>query len=495
MLFNHRPQFKLIVVVLGFFVVASCILPEIATAQNRSLQRQIDNRLSAKGTPNAHWALSVRDEDGVEVVSHNSEKLMVPASNMKLITSAAILEELGPDFTYVTNVYGRGELVGRTWVGELHIAGSGDPSINGDFYDDDKFHVFKHYADQLRAAGIDSIRGLIFGNTSIFDGQHLPPDWDWYDLPFYYAAEVGPLCFNSNTVFLEVNTSGKPGSKPDITWFPFNTDYVTFKNNQLITAKGTTYRESYKRFPGSNVITLASRLPQGHIETEALTVSNPTLYFLDTFVKYLTYEGFGMDVTYHEDPFPNNWSKSEFTLLTTHVSKPLFLLLQKVNKDSDNLYAEMMLKTLAHHRKGGPGSIRSGEIAANQRFSIMRLDTNYVSFRDGSGLSSTNLVSTGFLSGLLHAMTTSTNFNYYDASMTIAGIDGTFRNRMRGTPLEGNLRGKSGSISRTRAFSGYIRTKSGKLVSFSMIANNYRVPARDIDRVHEAIATMIFDAI
>jgi len=243
------------------------------------------------------------------------------------------------------------------------------------------------------------------------------------------------------------------------------------------------------------VITLASRLPQGYVETEALTVSNPTLYFLDTFVKYLTYEGFGMDVTYHEDPFPNNWSKSEFTLLATHESKPLSLLLQKVNKDSDNLYAEMMLKTLAHHRKGGAGSIRSGEIAANQRFSIMRLDTNYVSFRDGSGLSSTNLVSTGFLSGLLHAMTTSSNFDHYDASMTIAGVDGTFRNRMRGTPLEGNLRGKSGTISRTRAFSGYLRTKSGKLVSFSMIANNYRVPARDIDRVHEAIATMIFEAI
>jgi len=249
--FNYRLRFKLVVIALGFVVALSCFLPEIVTAQHRNLQRQIDNRLSAKGTPNAHWSISIRDENGVELASHNSEKLMVPASNMKLITSAAILEELGPKFKYVTNIYGRGELVGRTWVGELHIAASGDPSINGDFYDDDNFHVFKQYAVQLRAAGIDSVRGLVFGNTSIFDGQHLPPDWDWYDLPFYYAAEIGPLCFNSNTVFLEVNTSGRPGTKPDITWFPFNTDYVTFKNNQLITAKGTTYRESYKRLPAA----------------------------------------------------------------------------------------------------------------------------------------------------------------------------------------------------------------------------------------------------
>jgi serine-type D-Ala-D-Ala carboxypeptidase/endopeptidase (penicillin-binding protein 4) len=481
------------VIVVVIMAAMVCIHPFEAGAQNRNLQRQIENRLSAKGTPNAHWAISVRDENGVEIAHHNSEKLMVPASNMKLVTSAAILEELGPDFTYKTNIYGRGKLVGRTWVGDLHIAASGDPSINGDFYDDDDFYVFNKYAEQLRAAGIDSIRGIIFGNTSIFDGQHLPPDWDWYDLPFYYAPEVGPLSFNSNTVFLEVNTGGKPGSKPDITWFPFNTDYVTFINNQQITAKGTAYRESYKRMPSSNVITLASRLPQGYVETESLTISNPTLYFLDTFVKFLTYEGFGMDVKYYEDPFPNDWTTPDFRLLATHESVPLSELLQRVNKDSDNLYAEMMIKTLAHHRRGGAGSIRNGEIAANQRFSIMKLDTNYVSFRDGSGLSSTNLVSTGFLTGLLHAMTSSSNFAHYDSSMTVAGVDGTFRNRMKGTKLEGNLRGKSGTISRTRAFSGYLTTKSGKLVSFSMIANNFRVAARDIDRIHEAIATMIFD--
>ncbi len=482
-------------VFIGAMLLVASVLTVPARSQSRNLQRQIDSRIAAKGTPNAHWAISVRDDQGVEIASHNSEKLMVPASNMKLVTSAAILEELGPDFKYVTNIYGRGELVGNTWVGDIHIAASGDPSINGDFYEDDDFYVFSSYAEQLRAAGIDSIKGIIFGNTSIFDGQHLPPDWDWYDLPFYYAAEVGPLVFNSNTVFLEVNTSGRPGTKPEISWFPFNTDYVTMVNNQRITAKGTSYRESYKRMPGSNVITLGSRLPQGYVETEALTVSNPTMYFLDTFVKYLTYEGFGMDVTYYEDPFPNDWSKPEFDLLATHESMPLSTLLQKVNKDSDNLYAEMMLKALAYHRKGGAGSIRSGEIAANQRFSIMRLDTSYVSFRDGSGLSSTNLVSTGFLSGLLHAMTGSSNFSHYDSSMTVAGVDGTFRNRMKGTSLEGNLRGKSGSISRARAFSGYLRTKSGKLVSFSMIANNFRVPARDIDRVHEAIANLIFDTL
>jgi len=226
-----------------------------------------------------------------------------------------------------------------------------------------------------------------------------------------------------------------------------------------------------------------------------LTVSNPTLYFLDTFVKYLQNDGFGLNVSYHEDPFPNNWSQPKFTLLASHTSEPMSVLLRRLNKDSDNLYAEMLLKTLAFHRKKASGSIRLGEIAANERFNLLNLDTTFVSIRDGSGLASTNLVSTSFLSNLLYSMTQSVNHEPYFDSMTIAGIDGTFRNRMRGTSLEGNLRGKSGSISRTRAFSGYLTTKSGKTISFSMIANNFRVPTREIDRVHEALALYLYDTL
>jgi len=472
-----------------------CSMGTRAYAQNQVVQRQIEARLSNKALPNAIWAVSVRDDTGTEIASFNSDKLMVPASNMKLITSAAVIEELGSEYRFTTPIYGDGRLQDSTWIGDIYIVGSGDPSINGDNYEDDAFYVFRQWADQLKKAGIDSISGKIFGNTSIFDGEHLAPDWDWYDLPFYYAAEVGPLSFNSNTVFLEVNTSGAVGSTPSITWFPYNTDYVTFVNKQRITRRGTSYRESYKRFPGNNTITLASTLPQNYVETEALTVSNPTMYFLDSFIKYLLNDGFGLNVTYYEDPFPNDWSQQRFTLLASHSSEPLSVLLMKLNKDSDNLYAEMLLKTLAYHRKKASGSIRLGEIAANERFSIMKLDTNLVSIRDGSGLASTNLVSTSFLSNLLYSMTKSVHHEYYNASLTIAGIDGTFKNRMRGTKLEGNLRGKSGSISRTRAFSGYLTTKSGKTISFSMIANNFRVPTREIDRVHEALALYLYDSL
>jgi D-alanyl-D-alanine carboxypeptidase/D-alanyl-D-alanine-endopeptidase (penicillin-binding protein 4) len=476
----------LIVSLYGGFVVAQPIV----------LQSKIEKRLKASNTPVAIWAVSVRDDDGKEIAAVNSDRLMVPASNMKLLTSAALLEELGPEFRFETHIYGNGEMVDSTWIGDLIIVGSGDPSIGVDRTNGgDGFAAFHSLYTQLELLGINQIQGRLIGNTSIFDDQSLPTDWPWYDLPFYYAPEVGALNFNLNTVFLQVNASGPVGTKPSLTWFPFNTDYVTFINNQRITSPGSSYQESYRRTQNSNVIRLGSRLPRNYKETESLTISNPTLFFLDTFKKYLSSKGIQIDVELEEDRIRRNWSDSTYTLMATHQSEPLKQLIHKLNKDSDNLYGEVFLKVLAHHYSDMQGSIKAGESAAKQIFHQMKLDTTQITIRDGSGLSATNLVSARFLTDLLHKMATLENGIWYEASLTIAGVDGTFKNRMRGTQLESNLRGKSGSISSTRSFSGYVTTKSGKNVSFSMIANNFRVSQRSIDAVHEAIATIIYETL
>jgi serine-type D-Ala-D-Ala carboxypeptidase/endopeptidase (penicillin-binding protein 4) len=485
--------------ILGIFILvwfSLFSLPIQLEAQSSSLQAKIDRRIKDKSTPVAIWAVSVRDENGEEVASHNSDRLMVPASNMKLLTSAAILEALGPDFTFKTHIYGLGERIDDTWMGDLIIVGSGDPSIGVDrTKGGDGFAAFDTLFKQIESLGIKHIEGRIIGNTSIFDDKALPPDWPWYDLPFYYAPEVGALNFNLNTVFLEVNTSGPVGSKPSITWFPLNTDYVTFVNNQKITAAGTSYQESYRRTQGSNVIRLGSRLPRNYKETESLTIANPTMYFLDTFKKYLIYKGMTLEVELEEDRQSRTWSDSSYVLLATNESEPLKNLIHKLNKDSDNLYGEVFLKVLAHQYHKAEGSIQAGEIATKNVFHEMKLDTTQFLIRDGSGLSATNLVSTRFLSDLLYKMALKENATWFDASLTIAGVDGTFRNRMKGTQLESNLRGKSGSISSTRAFSGYVTTKSGKNISFSMIANNFKVSSRSIDAVHEAIAHLIYESL
>ena len=465
-------------------------------AQPASLQSKIENRLKASKTPVAIWAVSVRDENGKELAAVNSDRLMVPASNMKLLTSAALLEVLGPEFRFETQMYGNGEITENTWIGDIIIVGSGDPSIGVDRINGgDGFAAFDSLYKQLEQLGIKQIQGKLIGNTSIFDDQSLPPDWPWYDLPFYYAPEIGALNFNLNTVFLEVDASGPVGAKPTIKWFPFNTDYVKFVNNQRITSPGTSYQESYRRVQGSNLIRLGSRVPRNYKETESLTISNPTMYFLDTFKKYLIYRGISVDVELEEDRQNRNWSDSTYSLLAIHRSEPLKQLIQKLNKDSDNLYGEVFLKVLAHHYSNIQGSIKAGEAAAKQVFYEMELDTTQITIRDGSGLSATNLVSARFLTDLLHKMAKQENGIWYDASLTIAGVDGTFKNRMRGTQLESNLRGKSGSISSTRSFSGYVTTKSGKNVSFSMIANNFRVSQRSIDSIHEAIATIIYETL
>jgi D-alanyl-D-alanine carboxypeptidase/D-alanyl-D-alanine-endopeptidase (penicillin-binding protein 4) len=472
------------------------ILPiKVVQAQHTDLQKKLVRILNQKTTPNAIWSFSIRDEKGDEIAVHNNTMLLTPASNLKLLTTSAILEELGPDFRYVTNIYGEGHQQGSTWIGNLHVVGSGDPSINGDFYENDTFFVFKKWAQQLRSLGIDSISGNIFGNTSFFDDESLPKSWNWSDIPYYYAPEIGPLSFNSNTIYLTITANGRPGSLPDTRWFPFNTDYVKIQNKQLITKAGSPLRESYRRMPGSNTITIANRIPVGYTETESVTISDPAQFFLDSFVKYLQQDGFGLNVQVHEDPFPNDWQSSRFVLLASHESVPLKDLIKRANKQSDNFYCEMFLKTLAHYRHGGSGSITNGAKVVSQRFSVMKLDTTHFAIKDGSGLSYNNLVTTKLISDLLSKMKQSPNDVWYDSSMTIAGVDGTFRNRLKGTPLENNLRGKSGYISGARAFSGYLQAKSGKTIVFSMIANHFRGSTSQIDRVHEAMAKLIYETL
>ena len=464
-------------------------------AQHTDLQKNLVKILKQKTTPNAIWAFSVRNEKGEEIAVHNNTMLLTPASNLKLLTTSAILEELGPDFRYVTNIYGEGHQQGNTWIGNLHIVGSGDPSINGDFYDNDTLFVFKKWAQQLRSLGIDSISGNVFGNTSFFDNEYLPKSWNWSDIPYYYAPEIGPLSFNSNTIFVTITANGRPGSMPDMHWFPFNTDYVKINNKQIITKPGTPFRESYRRMPGSNTINIANRLPVGYVETESITISDPTQFFLDSFVKFLQQDGFGLNVRVHEDPFPHNWQDSRYVMLASHESVPLKDLIKRANKQSDNFYCEMFLKTLAHYRIGGSGSITNGAKVMTQRFYTMKLDTSHFAIKDGSGLSYNNLVTTKLISDLLSKMKQGPNDSWYDASMTIAGVDGTFRNRLKGTPLENNLRGKSGYISGARAFSGYLKAKSGKTIVFSMIANHFRGSTSQIDRVHEAMAQLIYESL
>ncbi len=438
----------------------------------------------------ALWSVTVRDENGSIVESYNPQSLIVPASNQKLYTTAAVLNALGGDFRYTTNIYGDGVLVDSVWEGNLVIKGSGDPSISGFMYDGNRYFVFSKLARQLKDHGIKEINGSLIADVSYFNPEVYPKGWDWDDLSFYYGVEISPLSFNNNAVDLTVLANGAVGQKPEISWFPGNTSYVTFLNYQKITPPDTEYDEFYRREMGDNRIVLGSTLPQGYIEKESLSISGAPMFFLQSFRIFLNDSGIKTPGAYMiQDPNPDILG---LKVIASHSSEPLSKLVEWTNKESDNFYAEMLLKTLDAEQTGEPGSFEFGVQAVRDFLGGMELDTTYVIMRDGSGMASGNFTKTSILSEFLVKMQHHPEFNSFFRSMSNAGIDGTLAHRMKGTPLYNNFKGKSGFVSGARTLSGYFTTASGQKLVVSMAANNYIGKVKPIDSVHEQILQYLY---
>ena len=213
---------------------------------NSLCAQELDTILESVSNQEAFWSLTVLDEDGNKIENFNSDKLIIPASNQKLYTLAAVLDRLGSDFRYTTNIYGKGELVDSTWNGDLIIKGSGDPSISGFLYNEDREYVFEEWLQQLNELGIKDIQGNLYSDISYFDKEVYPVGWDWYDLSFYYGVEIAPLSFNNNAFDLIVNAEGEIGEKPSISYYP-EISSLEIINNQIIVSPNKKYDEFYRR--------------------------------------------------------------------------------------------------------------------------------------------------------------------------------------------------------------------------------------------------------
>ncbi|WP_421774338.1 D-alanyl-D-alanine carboxypeptidase/D-alanyl-D-alanine endopeptidase [Gracilimonas sp.] len=440
----------------------------------------------------AFWSVTVRDDQGQILESFNPNKVIVPASNQKLFTTAAFLDFFGADHRFQTLIYGDGEQSGKMWKGNLIIKGSGDPSISGDLYDDDRYYVFRKFTEQLKKKGIEQIDGMLMADVSLFDGQHYPKGWDWYDFSFYYGVQVSPLSFNNNAVDLEVFAEGEIGETPRISWFPDSTDYVQFENRQVITHPATEYDEYYRREMGGNRIVLGSTLPKDYYEDESLSIDNPPMFFLDSFKDYLNDNGIRVDgpIVVSDQAFDYDTTN----VLAQHNSKPLSELINWINKESDNFYTEMILKTLSARTGQQPGSFEHGVKQVRKFAASIGLDTTYIQMNDGSGLAGGNFNKTSILSDLLVAMLNHTESETYFNSMSVAGIDGTLAHRMKGTPLYNNFKGKSGFVTGVRTLSGYLEAESGRKLIVSIAANNFiSEKVRPIDAVHEQILMYLYE--
>jgi D-alanyl-D-alanine carboxypeptidase/D-alanyl-D-alanine-endopeptidase (penicillin-binding protein 4) len=289
-----------------------------------------------------------------------------------------------------------------------------------------------------------------------------------------------------------------------ITWEPAETSYANVVNATLTIAADSSLHEGYERRRGTNDFRLFSEVPSGRIDRESLTVLNPTLYFVHVLRETLLSEGIsvsGRPIDLDESPFKPRYDSPELRQVATHRSEPLKEIVRIINKNSQNLYAEQVIKTLGavlpvEDPEIEPGSAEMGIARAMQTFAAAAIDTSRIQLVDGSGLSRMNLVTAEMTSGILGYM-----YNHPDDSTRIAflrslpvgGVDGSLESRFRDSPSYGRVRAKTGTVSNASTLSGFVTSAVNTPLSFVIMANHYTVPTSDVrdaqDRIVNLLAT------
>lgn len=426
-------------------------------------------------------------DSGRVLFEENAHKLLRPASNMKLYTVAAGLDRLSPDYRFQTSVYAPARPNAAGVVqGNLTIYGRGDPSIAARFNGGDYFKGINDLAAQIVAAGVKRVEGDIVGDETYFSGPQYGSGWNWEDLQWWYGAEVSALTVNDNALDLLVKPGADVGAPAVITTGPPD-PLLTIVNKAVTGPRGSSRDLNLHRRLNSDVLEVVGSLPiDDRGFTAGIGMSHPALLFIYLLRTALAQRGVTVSGKSRTIP-PLSFLSTTALLqpagqieLATMQSPPFSVVAAQTLKPSQNLYTELILRTLG--RVKGPEStptntIRSSEEAglAVVREFLKEAGVNFspLSLTDGSGLSRNDMITPESSVQLLTYMSRHRYANVFREALPIAGVDGTLRNRMKGTVAENNVHAKTGSLSSAATLSGYVTTAAGENLVFSIMVNNY----------------------
>ncbi|SHG97086.1 D-alanyl-D-alanine carboxypeptidase / D-alanyl-D-alanine-endopeptidase (penicillin-binding protein 4) [Jatrophihabitans endophyticus] len=435
----------------------------------------------------ASAALTVRDLDSDETLfrSFGSTRLL-PASNTKLLTSAAALDVLGPDHRFVTDVLATGARRGGTLRGDLYLRGTGDPTIMAADYD--------RLAADVARSGVRSVTGRLVADDSWFDATPLAPFWSWDDEPYHYSAQTSALTVAPNTdgdagtVLVDVHPGRRPGAAPRVTMTPAN-HYLHIRNRATTGTAGSDTTVSLVREHGRNVVDVTGSIPAGgETYEDQPTVDRPTGLAAQLFARALAHHGVRIRAGARHAVTP-----SAARPVASHRSITLAALLTPFLKLSNNMMAEALVKTMGR-TVSGEGSWSAGTAAVLAELKRLGLDTSTLQLFDGSGLGRADYATTDQLAVLLDAARDKPWFATWYAALPVAGdpdrlVGGTLRNRMVGTAAAGNVHAKTGSMTGVSALSGYVTDAAGHHLGFAMITNN--AVAGGVSSLEDAVAVTL----
>lgn len=347
-------------------------------------------------------------------------------------------------------------------------------------------------AKQVYKAGIRHVTGRLRYDDSLFDRQRLGDTWTWDDEPFYYSSQISALNLNENLIYFEATPGKKVGERIHFSVGPA-ARYVTVVNNALTGPAGSKSTLTFERERGRNLITLNGKLPIDVATKDNLpfgvTIEDPSRFAATALSDFLRAAG----IEIAPEPCDGPPTPKDAVLVAEHVSAPLSVYLKRLNKPSDNLMAECLLKTVGALQQGVGSGGESGTACQTARawFESIGLDLTELNQADGSGLSRTNYVSPRNLVRLLTYLHTRPDFQVFYDSLPIAGVDGSLRRRMKGTPAEKNCHAKTGYVSHASSLSGYVTTRDGEPLVFSILMNNHLAPNSACIAVQDSMIALL----
>lgn len=468
-----------------------------------SLAQQIDRIIDESGLAAARWGVSVVFlADGTEVYGRNSDRLFTPASNMKIFTTGVALDLLGPEYRWRTSVYANALPDNNgTIVGDLVLYGRGAPDLVAQSRKDNN-NSLAQLAGDLYNRGVRRIQGNVIGDESYFRGEPLGDGWNWADVQWYFGAEASALSINRNEISVNILPPSK--SVPEVRVSdPVN--YVSIQNNMSAAARGERTTLGIHRGLSDNNIHVWGELPaDGRGFGARLSVHNPALWAANLFHAALKAKGIAIDGNAHSRnsrlPQGQRFDPSQAVELAFVVGSPLSQIVRTTNKESNNLYAELILRTIGRERAAmvftsePPGRQRGDEEAGLAVMGLWlkrsQIFSDDLALHDGSGLSRLNLVTPQSISRFLVSISKTASGPIFRDSLPVSGRDGTLGGRL--SKMAGQVTAKTGAITYDTSLSGYLETEGGQSLAFSILCNDQTASAsttRVIDEIVTVLAT------